>query len=116
VTKRRGERRKQLLDTFRKKRILEIERGSNISPSLNNWLWKRLYTCRKTDCGLNDIKEHVVRYFIANKAPIKTSGACMRHCERIRSVLHVCFRICLLCFTTVYTGFNFDFYTSGIAT
>jgi hypothetical protein len=29
-------------------RILEVERGSNSSKFVENWLWKRLLTCRKT--------------------------------------------------------------------
>ena len=36
----------------RNERILEIERVSTRSQSLENSLWKRLWTCRKTDCGM----------------------------------------------------------------
>jgi hypothetical protein len=34
-------------------RVLEIERGSTISYSVENTLWMRLWTCRKTECGMN---------------------------------------------------------------
>jgi hypothetical protein len=37
-----------------KKRILETERGNTISHCVENSLWKRLCTCRKTDCGMNE--------------------------------------------------------------
>ena len=36
-----------------KERILEIEVGSTRSRSVENWLWKRLWTC-KTDYEMND--------------------------------------------------------------
>jgi hypothetical protein len=38
--------------TLRKKKILEIERGSTRSHPVENSLWKRLRTCRKTDCRM----------------------------------------------------------------
>jgi hypothetical protein len=34
--------------------ILEIERGSTRSHYLENLLWKRLWTCRKTDHDMNE--------------------------------------------------------------
>jgi len=40
---------KQLLNDLKDVNILEIEGGSTRSRSLENWLWKRLYTCRKRD-------------------------------------------------------------------
>jgi hypothetical protein len=45
-TRRRGRRRKQLLDDLK---ILEVEGGSSGSHSLENSIWKRLCTCRKID-------------------------------------------------------------------
>jgi hypothetical protein len=49
-TKRRGRRRKQLLTWPEgSKKILEVEGGSSGSHSLENSVWKRLWTCRKTD-------------------------------------------------------------------
>jgi hypothetical protein len=52
---RRGRRRKQLLDDLKKKeRILKIERGSTRSHPVENSLWKRLRTCRKTDYRMNE--------------------------------------------------------------
>jgi hypothetical protein len=41
--------------TFRKERILENEIGSTRSPSMEKWLWKRLWTCGKTD-GIKEMK------------------------------------------------------------
>jgi hypothetical protein len=45
VTGRQGRRNNQLL---------EIERVSTTSHFVENALWKRLRTCPKTDCGLNE--------------------------------------------------------------
>jgi hypothetical protein len=45
----RGRRLKQLLDDVKEKKILALEKGSNISYSVENSLWKRLWTGRKTD-------------------------------------------------------------------
>jgi hypothetical protein len=42
-----------------------------MSPSLYNSFWKRIYTCRKADCGMNDRKEPVVRNFIRINLPLK---------------------------------------------
>jgi len=57
VTGRRGRRCKQALDDLKeKKRILEIERGSAKSPSVEKSLWKRLWTCSKKDCRMNESK------------------------------------------------------------
>jgi hypothetical protein len=52
VTGRRGRRCKKLLYDFKEKLILEIARGSTRSHPVENSLWKRLRTCRKTDCGM----------------------------------------------------------------
>ena len=41
--------------TVRKKKILQIERGSIILHSLENSLWKRLWTCCETDCDDCDV-------------------------------------------------------------
>ena len=51
MTGREEKRRKQLLDD---ERILEIERGSTRPHCAEKWLWKRLWTCRKTDYGRNE--------------------------------------------------------------
>ena len=54
MTGRRGRRRKQLLDDFKGgKRIQETERGSSRYHTVENSLWKRLWTCRKTDCRMS---------------------------------------------------------------
>jgi hypothetical protein len=39
---------------IRKDSILEIERGSIRSYSMENSLWKRLWTCRKTGYRMNE--------------------------------------------------------------
>jgi hypothetical protein len=63
MTGRRGRRRKQLLNDL-KENILEIERGSNRSHCVENSLWKRLRTCRKTDCRMNSMRRgYKVLYF-----------------------------------------------------
>jgi len=46
VTRIRGRRRKKLLKNFKAKRVLEIERGSIRSHSMEKPLWKRLRACR----------------------------------------------------------------------
>ena len=38
---------------LRKVRLLEIERGSTRSPSVEKSLWKWLWTCRKTEYEIN---------------------------------------------------------------
>jgi len=48
VTGRQGRRRRKLLDDL-KERILSFERGSSGSHYVESSLWKRLWTCRKTD-------------------------------------------------------------------
>jgi hypothetical protein len=68
---RQGIRRKQLLDDLKgKEKILEIERGSTISYAVENSLWKRLRTCRKTDYRMNESTLHVIMLFFLN--PIQT--------------------------------------------
>ena len=53
VMERRGRRRKQLLgDTEENERVLEIERGSTRSHSVENSPWKRIWTCSRTECGI----------------------------------------------------------------
>ena len=37
--------------------MLVIEGGSTRSPSGENWLRKRLWICRKTDCRMEECKE-----------------------------------------------------------
>jgi hypothetical protein len=37
-----------------RKRECTVNLGSTRSHCVENWLWKRLWTCRKTDCGTND--------------------------------------------------------------
>jgi hypothetical protein len=52
VRGRRRRRRELLLDDLTEKSILEG--GSTRSHPVENSLWKRLWTCRKTDCGMNE--------------------------------------------------------------
>jgi hypothetical protein len=53
-TGRRRRRRKQLWDDLKEK-ILETERGSTRSSFLENSLWNRLRTFRKTDYVMNEL-------------------------------------------------------------
>ena len=53
MTRRQRRRLKQLVDV-KIDRILEIERGSTESHSVEKSLWKGQWTCRKTDCGMNE--------------------------------------------------------------
>jgi hypothetical protein len=51
LTGRPGRRYKQLLEDRKEKRgYRKLKEGSTRSHSLENSLWKRLRTCRKTDC------------------------------------------------------------------
>jgi hypothetical protein len=55
VTGRRGIRRKQLLVGLKKTGgYCKIERGSTRSHSVGNSLWKRLWTCRNAEYGMNE--------------------------------------------------------------
>jgi hypothetical protein len=57
---------KQLLDDLKgSKKILEVEAGSSGSHSLENSVWKRLWTCRKTDYYLRTF-EHCSRNVVGN--------------------------------------------------
>jgi hypothetical protein len=59
VTGRWGRRCKQLLVDLKEMRVLEMERGSTRSYSLENLLWERIWTC-KTDNRINEWRtEHV---------------------------------------------------------
>jgi hypothetical protein len=50
VTGRQGRRRRKLLDDHKEKeRILSFESGSSGSHYVESSLWKRLWTCHKTD-------------------------------------------------------------------
>jgi hypothetical protein len=50
VKGRRGKRRKQLLDELQDNdKKLKVERGSTRSHSVENSLWKRLWTCRRRE-------------------------------------------------------------------
>jgi hypothetical protein len=40
--------------TLRQAKVLEFERGSTILQCLENSLWKRLWTCCKADCRVNE--------------------------------------------------------------
>jgi hypothetical protein len=54
VTGRRARRGKQLPDEVKKEMILETERGSTRSHSVENSLWKRLWTCCTPYYGINE--------------------------------------------------------------
>jgi hypothetical protein len=40
--------------TLRKGETLEFGRGSTRTHPVENWLWKRLWACRKTDYAMNE--------------------------------------------------------------
>jgi hypothetical protein len=51
---RRGGRRKQLLDNFKEKRRYWKLKVEALDRTVENSLWKRLRTCRKTDYRINE--------------------------------------------------------------
>jgi hypothetical protein len=52
---RQGRRRKQLLDDLKEKRkYWKLKKGSTRSHPVENSLWKRLRTCRKTEYRMNE--------------------------------------------------------------
>jgi hypothetical protein len=53
VTRKQRRRRKQLVDV-KIDRILETEIGSTESHSVEKSIWNGQWTCRKTDCGMNE--------------------------------------------------------------
>jgi hypothetical protein len=56
VTGRGGRRHKQLLGDLKwKERTLEIEIGRTRLYCVQNWPWKRLWACRKTDYWINSL-------------------------------------------------------------
>jgi hypothetical protein len=59
----------QLLNDLkeRNERKLGIKRGSTISRSVENSIWKRLWTYRKTDYGMNEKKRTKSHKPIAEK-------------------------------------------------
>jgi hypothetical protein len=54
VTGRRGRRHRKLLDNLKERRgeerILSSEGGSSRAQYVDSSFWKRLWTCRETDC------------------------------------------------------------------
>jgi hypothetical protein len=58
----RERRREQLLDNLKEKKMLEFERGSTRSQSVENSLWKRLWTCRKAGYVKNDPSVYMGKY------------------------------------------------------
>ena len=54
VARRRGRRRKKLLDDPKEKREYRKLRGSIKSHSVENSLWRRLWTFREIDCVMNE--------------------------------------------------------------
>jgi hypothetical protein len=45
--------RTMMVSKMTEERIVEIERGSTRSQSVENSIWKRIWTCRKTDYVMN---------------------------------------------------------------
>ena len=59
ITRRQGRRRKQLLDDLKETGGYCKLKENSLDHSVENSLWKRPWTCRKTDCGKN---EHLLKY------------------------------------------------------
>jgi hypothetical protein len=53
-TERQERRRKQLLDDHKETRGYWKLKQEALDHSVENSLWKRQWTCRKTDCGMNE--------------------------------------------------------------
>jgi len=50
LTRRRGRRRKQPLDDLKERRVYyKLKKKQALDGTVEKWLWKRLWTCRKTD-------------------------------------------------------------------
>jgi len=61
VTGRGGIRRKHLLGDLEGTRgFWKLKRGSTRSYCVENWLWKRLWTCLKTDFGMNELMNELI--------------------------------------------------------
>jgi hypothetical protein len=54
VTRRQGWRCQQVLDDLKETRGYLKLKEEALDHSLKKCLWKRLWTCRKTDCGMNE--------------------------------------------------------------
>jgi hypothetical protein len=54
VTGRRGRRLKHLLDDLKERRGYRRLKEEALAHSLGNSLWKRLWTCRNTDNGMDE--------------------------------------------------------------
>jgi hypothetical protein len=59
VTERLGRRRRKLLDDLKEGRGYSYVKGGNSrSHCVDSSLWKRLWTCRETDCLMNGQIHH----------------------------------------------------------
>jgi hypothetical protein len=54
VMKRQGRRCKQLLDKFNEAKKYRKLKEEALDHTAENSLWKKLWTCRKTDCGMDE--------------------------------------------------------------
>ena len=54
VTRTQERRRKQLMDKLKERRRYWKLEEKALAVTLENWLWKRVWTCRKTDCVMNE--------------------------------------------------------------
>ena len=108
VTWRRGRRRKRLLDDLKKERRI-LEKGSVRLRCVENSLWKRLWTCHKTDYRVKEWMEwpikclrHDTQTFSA--VPQNNVGS-VALCKMKRIFGHVVFRYCT---TQCMVQFLFD--------
>ena len=87
--------------------ILEIEIGSTRSPSVENRLWKWLWTCRKADCRMimtnsrikEAVYEHLLfRFVLFSISDCRFTRCCIseggemnfRYYDILRSHMHLC--------------------------
>ena len=68
VKGRRARGRKQLLHDLKNEKILETERGSTSSQTVNNLFWKTIWTSRKAECRMNEwMNEWMLLVIFLNK-------------------------------------------------
>ena len=98
---RRGRRSKQLLDDLEgKMRLLEIESGSIRSHSVENWPWKRQWTCPATDYRMNERRRNNVgevkraTIFMLNAYECHTFNPWTRPRRILLSQLHTTYERC----------------------
>jgi len=67
--------------TWRKRRDTEVERGCTRSPSLDNSIWKRLWSCRKTYMMMSKGNEWILCIIKRNDKQLRSSNDYVTPCE-----------------------------------